>query len=146
MEKNVKERVPILSAVYLLLRKKNKLLLMKRANGWMDGYYSLPAGHLDGGETIIHAMLRETYEEIGINLLEEDLKVVHVMHRLADKEYIDFFLTTENWNGVPKIKEPHKCSELKWFSIHSLPSKILPHVKQFLKNIEDKKNFSESND
>jgi len=139
-------RTPILSAVYLLLRKKNKILLMKRANGWMDGYYSLPAGHLDGGETIIHAMLRETYEEIGININENKLKVIYVMHRLTDKEYIDFFLTTESWTGVPKIKEPNKCSELKWFSLNSLPSNIVPHVKQFLKNIEENKFFSESND
>jgi len=112
----------------------------------MDGYYSLPAGHLDGGETIIHAMLRETYEEIGININENKLKVIYVMHRLTDKEYIDFFLTTESWTGVPKIKEPNKCSELKWFSLNSLPSNIVPHVKQFLKNIEENKFFSESND
>jgi len=119
---------------------------MKRANGWMNGYYSLPSGHLDGGETIVHAMLRETYEEIGINIDEKKIKVIFVMHRLADKEYIDFFLTTESWTGVPKIKEPDKCSELEWFSIYSLPSNIVPHVKQFLKDIGENKIFSESND
>lgn len=146
MNKEVKTRNSILSAVYLLLHKESKILLMKRASGWMDGYYSLPAGHLDGGETIVHAMLRETYEEIGINVDEKKLRVIHVMHRLADKEYIDFFLTAESWIGVPKIREPNKCSGLEWFSIHSLPSNIVPHVKKFLETIEEKNFFSESND
>ena len=34
-------------AVYLILRKADKILLMNRANtGWMDGHFSLPSGHM----------------------------------------------------------------------------------------------------
>ena len=34
-------------AVYLILRKSDKILLMNRANtGWMDGHFSLPSGHM----------------------------------------------------------------------------------------------------
>jgi hypothetical protein len=34
-------------AVYLILRNANKVLMMSRANtGWMDGHFSLPAGHM----------------------------------------------------------------------------------------------------
>jgi len=139
----IEERHHVFAAVYLFLKKDNEVLLQKRANGWMDGFYSLPAGHIDGGETIKTAMSRETLEETGLIIEEDNLEVVHVMHRLAEKEYIDFFLTTEKWEGTPTVKEPNKCSELKWFDINQLPDNIIPNVKHFLKEISQNKTFSE---
>ncbi len=139
----IEERHHVFAAVYLFLKKDNKVLLQKRANGWMDGFYSLPAGQIDGEETIKTAMSRETLEETGLIIEENNLKVVHVMHRLADKEYIDFFLTTEKWKGIPTIKEPEKCSELKWFDLNQLPDNIIPNVRHFLKEISQNKTFSE---
>lgn len=62
-----KERFKIVPSVYLILMKDNKILFSRRYNtGYFDGYYSFPAGHLDGGETLKQAMVRETEEEIGI--------------------------------------------------------------------------------
>ena len=38
-------------------------------------------------------MQREAFEEIGIKIKKEDLKIVHVMQRKApDRESIDYFL------------------------------------------------------
>ena len=92
----IEERHHVFAAVYLFLKKDNEVLLQKRANGWMDGFYSLPAGHIDGGETIKTAMSRETLEETGLIIEEDNLEVVHVMHRLAEKEYIDFLKMKHN--------------------------------------------------
>ena len=47
-----RERFKISIAVFLFLIKDNKILLIKRSNtGWMDGFYSVPAGSIDGSET-----------------------------------------------------------------------------------------------
>ncbi|HIE41446.1 MAG TPA: NUDIX domain-containing protein, partial [Candidatus Aenigmarchaeota archaeon] len=71
-----KERFKIIPTVYLVLIKDNKILLSRRFNtGFHDGEYSFPAGHLDGNETLIQAMVREAKEEIGIELKPEDLKL-----------------------------------------------------------------------
>ena len=52
-------RFTLRSAVYLLLIKENQILLLRRFNtGWQDGKYSVPAGHLDGGETVKQAMVQ----------------------------------------------------------------------------------------
>lgn len=42
-------------------------------------------------------MQREALEEAGIKIKEEDLEIVHVMHRKTpDRESIDYFLTCKN--------------------------------------------------
>ena len=143
-------RFTLRSAAYLLLFRNKKILLLKRKNtGWMDGHYSLPAGHLDGGETIAQTMSREAKEEIGITIEPENLNVVHVMHRKSNVEYIDFFLTTDTdanaWHGEPFNNEPEKCEELVWFSINELPKNTLPHVRQAIINYQKQVYFSEDN-
>lgn len=62
-----KQRHKIVPAVFLLLIKNNKVLLLKRQNtGYADGKYSLVSGHVDKGETMQEAIIREAKEEAGI--------------------------------------------------------------------------------
>lgn len=131
-----KEKFKLKFAVYLIPRRNNEVLLSLRQNtGWMDGYYSLVAGHVDGGETPEEATIRETKEEAGATVRSEDLKFVHVMHRLKDNpddEYIDMFFECEKWDGELYNAEPEKCAGLDWFPIDNLPDNILPYVKDVL--------------
>ncbi len=108
------ERFKAIPAVYLFLEQDDKILLLKRANtGYMDGWYGVPAGHHDGGESIKEAMCREAREEAGITVKPEDLIFVHVMHRLAnDGERIDFYFKTKSYTGEITNMEPERCSEL----------------------------------
>lgn len=141
-----KERFTLRSASYLILLQDNQILLLKRKNtGWMDGHYSLIAGHLDGGETVAQTMAREAEEEAGVRIAHKNLRVVHVMHRKSNLEYIDFFLVADKWLGEPKNKEPEKCEELRWFPVENLPKNTLPHVKEALKNYQKHIFFSENN-
>lgn len=76
------ERFKLVTAVHLILIEDKKILLQKRYNtGYEDGNYSIVAGHIDGNESVIKAMQREALEEAGIKIKEEDLEIVHVMHR-----------------------------------------------------------------
>jgi len=131
------------AAVYLIMIEENKVLLIRRFNkGWMDGMYSLPAGHIDGNETVQTAMSREAKEEINLDILPEDLSVLHIMHRKSDYEYFDFFLETKKYTGILKNNEEDKCDEIKWFSIDSLPENTLTYIKEAFKQISEGKNFS----
>ena len=79
-----KDRFKLIPSVYLLLRSKGKILLLRRANtGYQDGTYSLIAGHLDGDELGTEGMIREAREEAGITVLAKDLRLVHTAHRLS---------------------------------------------------------------
>ena len=128
-------RFHFFAAVYLIALKNGKVLLARRYNtGWKDGMYTLPAGHVDGNETVHVAMSREAKEETDLDIVPEDLKVVHIMHRNSgDREYFDFFLETRRWGGEPKNTEPHKCDHLDWFDIHALPDNTLEYVAVVLK-------------
>ena len=88
------ERFKLVVAVHLILIENGKILLLRRYNtGYEDGNYSVVAGHVDGNESVIHAMKREAFEEAGITIKEEDLDIVHVMHRKTpERESIDYFV------------------------------------------------------
>lgn len=139
-------RFTLRAAVYLLLCKDNQILLQRRFHtGWMDGKYSLIAGHIDGNESVTDAMMREAHEEAGITLHKETLEPATVLHRKsADQEYIDFFFITRHWNGEPRIMEKEKCDELRWFSLDNLPENLLPHIQEAIDNYSKKVAFSES--
>lgn len=145
-----KEKFTARLAVYLILLRDEEILLQRRyQTGWRDGNYSLVSGHLEGGETVTEALIREVKEEAGIELVAKDLKVTHVLHRRSGSnetpvEYIDFFLTARAWSGEPKIMEPHKCDDLSWFPLAQLPPNLLPYVRNAIAYSRDGVPFSES--
>jgi len=142
----VNKRFMFRAACYLLLIKKDKILLQRRFNtGWEDGKYTLISGHLEGDETVKQAMVREAKEEAGITIKLVDLHVVHTIHRKSNKnlEYIDFFLSCDKWQGKPQIIEHDKCDDIQWFSLKDLPKNTLLHIKQAIENYYKRVPFSE---
>lgn len=140
------ERFMLRAAVYLILIKDGKTLLARRFNtGWMDGKYSLIAGHLDGNEKVSDAMIREAREEAGIRIEKNDLRPIKVLHRNSGgQEYMDFFFLAERWEGAPGIMEPNKCDDMSWFTLDELPTNTLPYVKNVIENHKDGIPFIES--
>lgn len=138
-----KQRFMVIPAVYAILEKDEKILLMRRYDtGYQDGNYSLPAGHLDGTETLKKALIREVMEETGVLIDKQDLELAHVVNRNAkDGERIDFFFVIRNWQGEPKIMESNKCDEMKWVLKNELPENMAPEVKQAVNNIFNNKSI-----
>ena len=125
-------------AVHLLLVKDVRILLLRRYNtGYEDGNYSVVAGHQDGGEQLMAAMVREAREEAGINISPSNLRVVGVMHLMGDREYVSFFLHTSEWSGEVVNAEPHKCDDLSWFEIDSLTGNTIPYIRRAIENFRD---------
>jgi len=131
------------SAVHLLIIQDDKILLLRRYNtGYEDGNYSVVAGHLNGGEQIIEAAVREAREEVGIDIQEEAIEIVQMMHRISENERIDFFVTVDSWQGEITNNEPDKCDDLSWFSIEQLPENTIPYVRQAIENYQKDIPFS----
>ena len=146
-----REYFKFVSAVHLFLVRDGKVLLLRRFNtGYEDGNYSVPAGHIDGNERATTAMLREAEEEAGIVINEENLRMVHVTHRISagthpsgSDERIDFFFEATEWKGEPRNMETDKCDDLSWFSLNQLPDNMVPYVKAGIENYVNNVAFSE---
>lgn len=110
------------------------LLLRRAGTGYQDGKYSVVAGHLDGGERVLEAAVREAREEVGIDLDLSHLDFVGVMHRRSDDERIDFFLAASSWTGEVRNREPLKCDRLTWCEMDALPDEVIPYVRRALDN------------
>jgi 8-oxo-dGTP pyrophosphatase MutT (NUDIX family) len=143
------ERHRVLLAVFILLYKDGKILLLRRAHtGYMDGKLGLPSGHAEGNESAIAAIIREAKEEVGVTIAAEDLRLVHTTHRTAEEggfEYIDLFFEAHSWQGEPRNMEPDKCSEVLWADPQILPADMIPAVRHALNGIAASEPYSSFN-
>lgn len=138
-----KERFSLITDVHLFLIKDKKILFLLRQNtGYMDSHYHVPAGHLEQGEKIVDALIRESNEEVGITIKPEDIKFVHIMHHKSNNERAAFFFEVKNWQGVIKNMEPEKCNKIEWFDLNNLPSNIVPYAKKAIEYYLRGTNFS----
>jgi 8-oxo-dGTP diphosphatase len=139
------ERFKLIPSVYLILEKDGKVLLSQRANtGFEDGNYGLVAGHAEVGEPFSAAMVREAKEEAGITIRAEDLREVVTMHRnCGDHERVDFFFTTERWEGEIVNNEPDVCSDLSWFEIGNMPENTIAYIREAIGCFETGKTYIE---
>jgi len=138
-------RFTYIGSSYLFFIKDNQILLQRRfQTGFMDGFYGVPAGHLDGNESAREGCAREIKEEIGIDIKPADLEMGHIMQRKAEKdERIDFFMTTSAYDGEITNMEPHKCDDLRWFKIDDLPENTIDYIKVAITQYQAGVSYSE---
>ena len=121
--------------VHLLFIQEDQILLARRFNtGYRDGEYSVPAGHLDGNETVIGAGMREAKEETGVGIEAGNMTFSSVMHRTEGDERVDFFVQIHKWQGEIVNTEPNKCDDLRWVSFDELPDNTIPYVRRAIEN------------
>lgn len=144
------ERFKSLSAVMLLLTRikdnHEEILFQKRKNtGYCDGFYDLSAsGHVDADESMKQAMCREAKEELGIDIKEEDLEFICMIHKNSNGYiYYNGYFKANTWVGKPVINEPQKNEELKWININNLPSNILDDRIIAIENYKNNIKYSE---
>jgi len=134
----------MIASGYLMLIRNGKILLSRRfQTGYEDGKYSLPAGHIEEGETITRGTCREIREEIGIDLKPSDLRLVHVMHRKHFDIRMDFFFVTDKKGLRPVNLESHKSDDLAWFPIIKLPGNTVPYIRAAIESYRKSIFYSE---
>jgi len=108
-------------AVFIINDKKQVLLQKRSANKRFNpNKWALCAGHVDAYESLEDAILREIKEEVGLDILKDDL------HQFGEREFtiIDsnshityFYYIKSNLNEKDFIIQKEELSEVKWFDI-----------------------------
>jgi mutator protein MutT len=70
---------PVLGVGALIFRR-NKILLVERGKEPLKGYWSLPGGALETGETLEQGVIREVREETGLEV--KPLRVLEIFERI----------------------------------------------------------------
>jgi ADP-ribose pyrophosphatase len=111
----------------LIINNNNETLLMKRGSKSKNeiGYWSKPGGAVEFGEKVEDAIKREIKEELDIEI--ELIKFLDFTDHIINSEnqhWIAINFLAKIINGEPKIMEPNKHSEIKWFNLNDLPENI----------------------
>lgn len=140
------------STVYSQLRDTQELrrqsgFLLRSNTAWMNGYYTVPAGKVEKDEPCIKAAIRECYEEVGVQISEDNLKHVLTMHRKEAEDmgntWVNVFFEATHYDGEPYNAEPHVHGELVWFDLDNLPDNVTPMLREALNHITQGDRFAE---
>jgi ADP-ribose pyrophosphatase YjhB (NUDIX family) len=114
------EKQPLI-AVVLAVFKDNKVALVKREKHAFCGYWAIPGGKLNFGETIEHAAARICEKETGLNVVSgKYLATIQelVQEKQCNKHHFILLLC--------KVKAQGNLKAGKLFSLETLPKKIVP--------------------
>ena len=129
--------------VHVVIRKNDGVLLQLRQNtGFYDGFYHLPSGHVEENESALEAAQRESREELGISVAQQQLQFVFALHQYSAGSRVGFFFSPLEWIGTPTIMEPEKCAELVYFPIVDLPKNMVPYARYSLQAIQAGRAFA----
>ncbi|GIG41886.1 NUDIX domain-containing protein [Cellulomonas phragmiteti] len=135
-------RTLLVAAAYVVLRRTradgDEVLLQRRAGtGYMDGWWALLAGHVDPGESVHEAAVREAAEEAGVTVAPTALRALTTLHRFERagpqvEQRVDVFFEVTAWSGEPTVREPDRSDAMGWFPLAGLPEGVVPHERLVL--------------
>ncbi len=116
--------------VYVFLLREQSVLVQRRSNtGFADGQYGVVGGHLERGETVLDAAIRECREEIGVELDASELQLIGMTHYVTKEGAgIDFWATARRWSGEPYPRS--QCDDVRWCGVDQLPGETLAFVRR----------------
>lgn len=126
------ENQQITVRVRLIVIKNGKLLVQYRQK---QNYYHYFGGHLDYGETVLDACMRETKEECGDDVAFDYKKILYIRDFILEGEAeqsLELFILGdinkfEELEGLKDSQHSDGSVWLTWLDINSLPDNLYPH-------------------
>jgi 8-oxo-dGTP diphosphatase len=114
----------------------NKILLIKRRTAPFIGYWALPGGRVDPGETVEQTVVREVKEETGLDVaIVRKIGEYHEQGVQGGAEY-DYYPACflVNVVGGEIRKQESEIEEAKLFSLEEVPEELAFEHAQMIKD------------
>lgn len=95
------------------------------------------SGHCEREEAI-SCLVREAQEEAGLIIKPGDVELVHLVHLVDSPSAhprIGLVFRARSWSGTPRILEPDRCVEWRWWNPKDLPADIVPYTRQAIDGV-----------
>lgn len=117
-----------------LVNSENYILISNRKNSsQFSGFWEFPGGKVEKGESLSEALIRETKEELGLNLSPSCISpLTFSVDRMEEQETLLLLFICRKWEGQPKSMEGQ---ELKWIKPLDLSQYKMPPANIFLNSI-----------
>jgi 8-oxo-dGTP diphosphatase len=129
-----------------LINQADEILIQLRPAGKaLAGLWEFPGGKVERGEPPKAALVRELYEELGINVDPADLLPLTFANETmpsggalggagADPDLLLLLFVCRNWTGDPR---PIECPDMQWVSIDRMRQLPMPPAdKPFIEHLE----------
>ncbi len=106
-------------AAAVLIEQEGRVLLVRRAGEPFRGFWSLPAGFINGGEDPAEAAVRECLEETGLHV-----RVTRVLDIISGREHprgADFIIVYQALVLGGDLKPDDDADAVEWFERGRLP-------------------------
>ena len=115
-------------SVVIVLNENNKILLQKRSYKRHNypGKWGLMAGHVKSGDTPKATAVKELKEEIGLEVLQKDLRFLelYIRNEKSNKAFIYIYVVRTNKKANEYIIQKEELTQVKYYSINSLIRRI----------------------
>jgi 8-oxo-dGTP diphosphatase len=133
----------------IVLKKINNvehIMLHQRKGSLGKNYWGSGGGHIELGESLEAAALRELQEEAGTDLQIENVRFLGVVNftELQPKHYVDVSFAADWISGEPQNSSPEETTDWQWFSLTDLPAPLFPPVEKYLIAIKTGQTFFDS--
>ena len=122
---DVPKRRYYITVVIFIQNNKNEFLLQKRVKK-KDGKWATTGGHPVSGETSKQGIITEIKEELGINVVEENVELFKTIK--TEDDFVDIYYLKEDID-INEIKiQKEEVEDVKWTTIEEIQKMIQQEI------------------
>ncbi|MCS4488064.1 8-oxo-dGTP diphosphatase [Streptococcus sciuri] len=134
------EKVILTNMCMIEDNKGNVVMQYRRPERYAWSGFAFPGGHIEKGESLHQAMIREVYEETGLTIYRPQLVGVKHWHTMENERYLVFLYKASDFTGCLQSSDE---GEVSWVKKENLADLDLAYDLLNLVRIFDEDNLSE---
>lgn len=114
-EEPIPENRYILIQSVLIQNTKGEILIQKRSKQ-KGGEYALTSGHAKTGETPVQGIITEIKEELGLDVMPKELRLMHSERSDINQAFYDLFYLQSDYDISEMKLQKEEVEEVKWLT------------------------------